>query len=143
MTGPAPSPAALWHWLPLGYALTVSLELPVLLVGLAPSVRARWPGAATDHEGATLGAGRYTLRQRLAAAFWLTAVTYPIVVVALPLLLWPRTPDVVYLLAAEAFAITAECLLFRLVWQGTRGDLMVVAMANALSAAAGLWLTAP
>lgn len=142
MTVPTPSPEVLWHWLPLGYALTVSLELPVLLVGLAPSVRAWWTGSATHHDGAAPDLERYTLRQRLAAALWLTAVTYPIVVVALPLLLWPRAPYVVYLIAAEAVAMTAECLLFRLVWQGTRGDLMVVAVANAFSATAGLWLTA-
>ena len=69
--------------------------------------------------------------------FWLTAVTYPIVAVALPLLLWPRASYAVYVLVAETFAIAAECLLFRRVWGGTGRDLAVVAVANVVSAGIG------
>jgi hypothetical protein len=129
---PIPSPEALWRWVPLGVVLTVALELPVLLVGLSPWMRSRWR-AAPPHP---------TVGQRCAAAVWLTAVTYPIVAVALPLVLWPRAPYAIYVGVAEAFAITGECLLYRTVWGGTRSDLVVVAMANVVSATVGMLVTA-
>ncbi|WP_291988558.1 hypothetical protein [Luteitalea sp.] len=129
---PIPSPEALWRWVPLGFVLTVALELPVLLVGLSPWGRSRWR-AAPPHP---------TVGQRGAAAVWLTAVTYPIVAVALPLVLWPRAPYAIYVGVAEAFAITGECLLYRKVWGGTRSDLVVVAMANVVSATVGMLVTA-
>jgi hypothetical protein len=77
-------------FLPVGYVCGVLLETPVLLVGLS---------------------ARHPLRTRLAAGVWLTACTYPIVVLVLPYLLLPfgRVP---YLLVAETFAPVAECLLF-------------------------------
>lgn len=129
---PMPSPEALWHWVPFGFVLTVALELPVLLVGLSPWGRSRWH-ATPPHP---------TVGQRAAAAVWLTAVTYPIVAVALPLMLWPRAPYAIYVGVAEAFAITAECLLYRTIWRGTRSDLAVVAAANVVSATVGLLVTA-
>lgn len=89
-----PSPAELWQFLPLGYLLTIWIETPILLVGLAP---------------------RHSLRQRLLAGVLLTACTYPIVVLVLPLLLWDRCGETVYLVVAETFAPLAESLLF-LVW---------------------------
>lgn len=87
-------PAALWLHLPVGYLATVSIETPVLLVGLSPP---------------------HTLRRRLAAGFWLTACTYPIVVLVLPLLL---PTEFWYLLVAETFAPLAECLLFAALFHG-------------------------
>jgi hypothetical protein len=77
-------------FLPIGYAASVLLETPVLLLGLS---------------------ARHELRTRLLAGIWLTACTYPVVVLVLPELLRPfgRLP---YLLAAETFAPVAECLLF-------------------------------
>ncbi len=116
---------ALWRWLPVGYVLTVALEAPVLLLGLG-----RWP---------VNEARRYTYAQRLAAAFWLTAVTYPIVIVALPLLMWPHASHATYVLVAEAWAIAAECALFRVVWRGSPQDLAIVALANVVSAMSGGW----
>lgn len=89
-----PSPAELWQFLPLGYLLTIFIETPILLVGLAP---------------------RHSLRQRLLAGVLLTACTYPIVVLVLPPLLWDRWGEGVYLVVAETFAPLAESLLF-LVW---------------------------
>ncbi len=82
------SPTELWRFLPLGYLLTVLIETPILLVGLS---------------------GRHTLRRRFLAGFWLTACTYPIVILVLPLLLSDRT---FYLVVAETFAPVAECVLF-------------------------------
>jgi hypothetical protein len=60
-------PANLWTFLPLGYALSLVLETPVLLVGLSP---------------------RHSIRRRLFAGAWLTACTYPIVILVLPQLVW-------------------------------------------------------
>jgi len=84
------SPTQLWIFLPLGYALTVLVETPILLIGLSP---------------------RHSLRRKLLAGVWLTACTYPIVTLVLPLMFAPesRTP---YLLVAETFAPVAECVLF-------------------------------
>jgi hypothetical protein len=111
------APATLWMWLPVGYALTVAIETPVLLLGLSP---------------------RWTRMQRLGLAAWLTAVTYPIVVVALPLALPPGTSWPVYVAIAEAFAVGTECLLMRRAWQGSWRDVGVVAVANVVSATVGL-----
>lgn len=117
---------ALWRWLPIGYLLTVAIEMPVLVAGLGR-------GAWRDDRPVR----RYTRRERLAAALWLTAATYPTVTIILPLLLWPRVSYASYFLVAEAFAIAVECLLFRWVWRGSARDLVVVALANVASAAVG------
>jgi len=49
------------------------------------------------------------------AGLWLTACTYPIVVLVMPLL-FAGTSRAVYLAAAESFAPVAECLLFWLAY---------------------------
>jgi hypothetical protein len=90
-----PDAQHLWSFLPWGYALTVALELPVLLVGLSP---------------------RHPLSRRVFAGFWLTACTYPIVVLVLPPLVWNRWGETAYLIVAETFAPAAECLLFWLLF---------------------------
>jgi hypothetical protein len=89
-------PSELWSFLPIGYALTVAIETPILCLVLSR---------------------RHPLRDRIIAGFWLTAVTYPIVVVAMPLLIGglaigPLSPRGVYLAIAETFAPAAECCLF-------------------------------
>lgn len=112
--------AALWQWLPVGYLFTIAIEAPILIVGLRPSLPA--------------------VRTRIAAACWLTGVTYPVVVVVLPLLLWPVASYATYVASAESFAVVTECVLYRLVWRGSRHDLAIVALANVVSAAVGLWL---
>ena len=81
----------LWQFLVYGYFLTIAIETPVLLVGL--SARHGW-------------------RKKLMAALWLTACTYPIVVLSLPLLIWESYGRWPYLIVAEIFAPVAECLLF-------------------------------
>lgn len=115
-------PTDLWLFLPLGYAITVAIELPILLLGLS-SVH-RWP-------------------RRLAAGLWLTACTYPIVVLVLPLVL-AEQPRWVYLLVAETFAPLAECALFALAFRrdGARWprDYLVIVGANLASFGVGeLW----
>ena len=84
------SPQELWRFLPLGYLLTIAIETPILLLGLSP---------------------HHPVRRRLLSGIWLTACTYPIVVLVLPLL-FVNQPRAVFIGVAEVFAPVAECLLF-------------------------------
>jgi hypothetical protein len=84
------SPTDLWHFLPFGYLLSILIETPVLLLGLS---------------------ARHSWRQRLFAGVWLTACTYPIVTLVLPLVMDGFSRPV-YLVVAETFAPVGECLLF-------------------------------
>ena len=84
------SPNDLWHFLVPGYLLSILVETPVLLVGLSR---------------------RHPRRRRLLAGIWLTACTYPIVTLVLPLLFANRSRNL-YLIVAETFAPAAECVLF-------------------------------
>jgi hypothetical protein len=84
------SPNQLWHFLPLGYLLTILIETPILIVGLSR---------------------RHPLARKLLAGVWLTACTYPIVTLVLPLMFAPDR-RALYLVVAETFAPVAECLLF-------------------------------
>ena len=123
-----PDAASLWAFLPLGYALSVALELPVLWFGLSP---------------------RHRPRTRLLAAAWLTACTYPIVVLVLPELVWRPHGELAYLLVAESFAPLAECALFTAVAHdrasfGSRGwwrDAAAITAANLCSFVLGSWIT--
>lgn len=89
----------LWYFLPAGYLLTILIETPFLLIGLSPKL---------------------SFRRRLACGAWLTACTYPVVVLVLPALLEDSSRSV-YLLVAETFAPAAECLIFRLAFRGAGG----------------------
>jgi hypothetical protein len=86
----------LWTFLWIGYLLTISVETPILIVGLSRKV---------------------TLKQRILCGIWLTACTYPIVVLVMPMLFadWQRWQ---YLSVAEVFAPVAECALFWVVFLG-------------------------
>ncbi|MEO7538929.1 MAG: hypothetical protein ABIV21_02800 [Pyrinomonadaceae bacterium] len=86
----------LWAFLPLGYLVTILIETPVLLFALPT---------------------RIPVRQRLWCGAWLTACTYPIVVLVLPAIFLGQS-RALYLLVAEVFAPVAECLLF---WFAFRG----------------------
>lgn len=85
----------LWYFLPFGYLLTVLIETPVLIAGL-PSV--------------------VTLRQKLLCGVWLTACTYPVVVLVFPAVFF-GAPRWQYLAVAETFAPVAECILFWLAFK--------------------------
>jgi hypothetical protein len=80
----------LWWFLPVGYLCTVALETPVLVLGLS---------------------ARHPLRRKFLSGLWLTACTYPIVVLVLPLV-FDSSTRLTYLVAAETFAPVAECALF-------------------------------
>ncbi|HZN33880.1 MAG TPA: hypothetical protein VFB80_08670 [Pirellulaceae bacterium] len=129
------NPAELWALLPLGYLLSVVLETPVLLVGLSR---------------------RHSLARRLVAGVWLTACTYPIVVLVLPQLIWRPLgaggywP---YVTVAEIFAPAAECVLFWLAfWKLAPAestphdrrdflrDMLAIVAANLTSFVAGYWV---
>lgn len=113
-----------WAFLPIGYLLTVLIETPVLLVGLRP---------------------HHPLSRRLGAGLWLTACTYPVVILVLPALVDVTQARTTYLLLAETFAPAAECGLFWFAFvrpdPGARGsswrDLAAVAFANLLSFGVG------
>jgi hypothetical protein len=83
-------PSELWRFLPFGYLLTILIETPILLFGLS---------------------ARHSIKRRVLAGVWLTACTYPIVTLVLPLL-FTNSSRTVYLLVAETFAPVAECILF-------------------------------
>ena len=80
----------LWRFFPIGYLLTIVIETPILVFGLSR---------------------RHSLKRKIFAGFWLTACTYPIVTLALPLV-FAQHSRTVYLLVAETFAPVAECALF-------------------------------
>ena len=111
------SPIELWRFYPLGYLLTIAIEAPILFFGLSP---------------------RHPKRHRIVAGIWLTACTYPIVILVLPLLLANRSREL-FLLVAEVFAPLAECLLFWLAF-GTKSkwrDFGVIVIANVASFVVG------
>ena len=80
----------LWLFLPVGYLLTILVETPILLLGLS---------------------GKLSVRQKFLCGIWLTACTYPIVVLVLPTLFFGE-PRWQYLAVAETFAPVAECIIF-------------------------------
>ena len=110
-------PLELWRFLPIGYLLTIAIETPILFVGLSPN---------------------HPKRRRILCGLWLTACTYPIVVLVLPLLLMNYSRGF-FLLIAETFAPVAECLLFWLAFgKETRWrDFGVIVIANLASFLAG------
>jgi hypothetical protein len=90
----------LWRFLPLGYLFTILIETPILVLGLSR---------------------RHSLKRKLLAGVWLTACTYPIVTLVLPLL-FTDSSRTVYLVVAEIFAPVGECALFWLAF-GSRSEL--------------------
>ena len=111
----------LWRFLPFGYCLTILFEIPVLLIGLSKL---------------------HPLKDKLIAGFGLTAFTYPVVILVLPML-FPNS-RLIYLIVAETFAPVAECWLFGLLfhsadlprWQRWRNYAAIV-MANLVSFSSG------
>jgi hypothetical protein len=118
------APEELWAFFPFGYLLSILIETPILLAGLSP---------------------RHSWKRRLFAGFWLTACTYPIVVLVLPLCFDLQEQRALYLAVAETFAPVAECALFwaafgtpeeRGRWSMGR-DFLVITLANLASFGVG------
>ena len=114
----------LWRFLLFGYCFSVLVETPILLVGLSP---------------------RHSYGRRLFAGLWLTACTYPVVVLVLPMCIDAREQRALYLAVAETFAPAAECALFWAAF-GTRAewgrrsmwrDFAVITLANLASFGGG------
>ena len=117
------TPCELWRFFPIGYLVTIAIETPILVVGLSI---------------------RHSFRRRLFAGIWLTACTYPIVTLVLPLVLNDYSRRT-FLAIAEVFAPVVECLLFWLAFEWKSGatqkqvarDFAVIIIANLASFAAG------
>ena len=88
----------LWFFLPFGYLVTILIETPVLVAGLPRKL---------------------SLRQKLLCGIWLTACTYPIVVLVLPTIFFGM-PRWQYLTVAEIFAPVAECAIFWIAFRSKR-----------------------
>jgi hypothetical protein len=88
----------LWFFLPFGYLVTILIETPILLLGLPKKL---------------------TTMQKMLCGIWLTACTYPIVVLVLPAVFFGE-PRWQYLAVAEVFAPVAECAIFWLAFRSKR-----------------------
>ncbi|MBV6494930.1 MAG: hypothetical protein JFAIHJKO_00029 [Pyrinomonadaceae bacterium] len=115
----------LWYFLPFGYLVTILIETPILLLGLGR---------------------KFSFKQKLFAGIWLTACTYPIVVIVLPTI-FSGSPRWLYLTVAEIFAPVAECAIFWLAFRGTDGvnwmrSFFVIILANLASFGLGEVLNA-
>ena len=86
----------LWLFLPIGYLLTILVETPILIFGLSPKL---------------------SFKQKLLCGIWLTACTYPIVILVLPAIFLDYSRNL-YLIVAETFAPVGECFLFWLAFRG-------------------------
>jgi hypothetical protein len=108
------------------YLITISVETPILMGGLSK---------------------RHSMRKRIFAGIWLTACTYPIVWIVLPVFITDRY---LYLAIAETFAPAAECLLFWISFGKTEPrtrpaliqDMIAIVVANLASFGAGLLIFA-
>ena len=107
------SPSELWLFLPIGYLFTIAIEIPILFFGLS---------------------AHHSQLRRVGAGVWLTACTYPIVTLVLPLILVNES-RAFYLLVAETFAPVAECLLFWLAFgrEARWRDFAAIVIANIAS----------
>ena len=104
-----------WTFLPIGYVFTIAIETPILMLGLSPE---------------------HPMRRRIAAGFWLTACTYPIVNLVFPEWFDPVEHRPLYLAIAETFAPVAECALFWVAFAPLKNpwrDMGVIALANLAS----------
>lgn len=107
------SPSELWRFLPLGYLFTIAIEIPILFFGLS---------------------AHHSKIRKVVAGIWLTACTYPIVTLVLPLMLVNES-RAFYLLIAETFAPVAECALFWLAFgrEARWRDFAAIVIANLAS----------
>lgn len=113
----------LWVFLPVGYVFTILIETPVLVAGLPKKL---------------------SLHRKIACGIWLTACTYPIVILVLSAIFFGM-PRWQYLLVAETFAPVGECFVFWIAFRSKnlldRSDWLrcfsVIIIANLASFGAG------
>jgi len=111
------SAAELWWFLLFGYVATVAIELPILLLGLSKQTK---------------------VADRIKLGFILSAITYPIVVLVLPVLVAVPFGQLAYLGVAETFAPVAEIAAFRVFMKrpllsGLDREALVILVANLAS----------
>jgi hypothetical protein len=102
-----------------GYLTTIAIETPVLCIGLSP---------------------RHSVLRRIVAGIWLTACSYPIVMLFLPHFINPAN-RLLFLGVAETFAPISECIIFWMMFGsreefGKRSmyrDFAVIVLANLMS----------
>jgi hypothetical protein len=119
----------LLRFLPIGYLVTVFIETLVLLV---------------------LMSRRHSIGRRVFLGFWLTACTYPIVILVLPSIPVFANNRLWYVIVAETFAPVVECLVFWLAYRDLqpknsvafRRDFLAIVVANLASFGIGEWLSA-
>lgn len=87
---------SLWLFFPIGYLTTILIETPFLIFGLPP---------------------KFSIKQKILCGVWLTACTYPIVVLVLPAAMQNFSRES-YLAVAESFAHFGECVIFWLAFRG-------------------------
>jgi hypothetical protein len=112
----------------VAFAITIGVEAPVLLVGLS---------------------SRHKLAVRLFAAVWLTACTYPLLALVLPVLMNPHRFPLIYMTVGESFVVVAEITLFWLTFiapspwgnNGMARDIAAITSANIASFGLGLLLS--
>ena len=80
----------------LGYLLTISMETPVLLLGLA---------------------NRYSMKEKFIAGALLTACSYPFVAIFFPMIWNPYENYSTYIAVSEVFAPLSECVVFAFLFQ--------------------------
>lgn len=105
----------LWLFLPIGYLFTIVIETPILCIGLSPE---------------------HPLSRRILSGIWLTACTYPIVILVIPSWFDRGSERLMYLAVAETFAPAAECILFYAAFMPLRQplrDMAVIVLANLAS----------
>lgn len=109
----------------IGYLATILIETPILVLGLS---------------------GSHPISRRIFAGIWLTACTYPMVNLVLPILLRPFG-NLAYVAISEIFAPVAECAIFSLAFHESTiarsdraRDFLVIVVANVLSFVLGMWL---
>ncbi|MSU77826.1 MAG: hypothetical protein EXS16_06990 [Gemmataceae bacterium] len=103
--------------MPIGYVFTILIETPILCVGLS---------------------SEHTMWRRVQAGCWLTACTYPIVVLVLPVAVRDYG---IYLAFAETFAPLAECVLFWVAFAPLKQpmrDMPAIVLANLASFGIGM-----
>ena len=110
----------------IGYFFTIAIEMPILYFGLSP---------------------QHSSSRRLFAGLWLTACTYPLVVLVIPEVYDVSEERLEYLIVAESIAHFGECLLFWAAFAPLKQfwrDMIVVFAANLASFGLGelLWYMA-
>ena len=106
---------------PIYYLFTISIETPILCVGLS---------------------SEHPMRRRILSGIWLTACTYPIVWFVVPVWFDPLAERIAYLAVAESIAHFGECALFYFAFQPRQHpwrDMAAIFIANLASFGLGEW----